>query len=82
VAIALLVGITGFMTPVAAGHYNKIRSAIGQKAPRDKTDAPPPVPLPPEQLELLLMAPTPWILVAVGGIGFAAILALMMFKPF
>ena len=82
VAIVLLVVITGLMTPVAAGHYNRVRSAIGQKLPRDKTDAPPPTPLPPDQLERLLMAPTPWILVAVGGIGFAAILLLMMFKPF
>jgi hypothetical protein len=82
VAIVLLVVITGLMTPVAAGHYNKVRSAIGQKLPRDKTDAPPPAPLPPDQLEPLLMASTPWILVAVGGIGFAAILLLMMFKPF
>jgi hypothetical protein len=70
------------MTPVAAGHYNKIRSAIGQKLPRDKTDGPPPAPLPPDQLEPLLMASTPWILAAFGGIGFAAILLLMMFKPF
>lgn len=82
VAIVLLVVITGLMTPVAAGHYNKIRSAIGQKLPRDKTEAPPPAPLPPDQLEPLLMASTPWILVAFGGIGFAVILLLMMFKPF
>jgi hypothetical protein len=47
-----------------------------------KTDAPPPAPVPPDQLERLLMAPTPWILVAVGGIGFGAILLLMMIKPF
>jgi hypothetical protein len=81
-AIVLLVVITGLMTPVAAGHYNKVRAAIGQKLPRDKTDAPPPAPLPPEQLEALLMASTPWILLAVGGVGFAVILFLMMFKPF
>lgn len=82
VAIGLLVVITGLMTPVAAGHYNKVRTAIGQKLPRDKSDTPAPAPLPPDQLEALLMAPTPWILVGVGGIGFAAILLLMMFKPF
>jgi hypothetical protein len=82
VAIGLLVVITGLMTPVAAGHYNKVRAAIGQKPPRDKSDAPPPSPLPPDQLEALLMASTPWILAAMGGIGFAAILLLMMFKPF
>ena len=62
--------------------YNKVRAAIGQKPPREKTDAPPPVPLPPEQLEPLLMASTPWILVTLGGIGFAAIVLLMVFKPF
>jgi hypothetical protein len=82
VAIGLLVVITGLMTPVAAGHYNKVRAAIGQRPPRDKSDAPPPAPLPRDQLEALLMAPTPWILAALGGVGFAAILLLMMLKPF
>lgn len=82
VSIVLLVVITGLMTPVAAGHYNKVRAAIGQKAPRDKRDAPPPAPLPIEQLEPLLMASTPWLLAAVGGIGFAAIVLLMVLKPF
>jgi hypothetical protein len=82
VSLGLLVVITVLMTPVGAGHYNKVRAAIGQKPPRDKSDAPAPAPLPPEQLESLLMAPTPWILVVVGGVGFAAIVLLMMFKPF
>jgi hypothetical protein len=82
VSIGLLVVITGLMTPVAAGHYNKVRAAIGQKPPREKVDVPPPTPLPPDQLEALLMAPTPWILAALGGIGFAAILLVMMLKPF
>ncbi len=82
IAIALLVVISGLMTPVGAGHYNKVRAAIGQKLPRDKSDTPPPAPLPPDQLEALLTASTPWLLVALGGIGFAAIVLLMMFKPF
>lgn len=82
VAIGLLVVITGLMTPIGAGHYNKVRAAIGQRLPRDKSDAPPPAPLPPDQLEALLMAPTPWVLTVLGGIGFAVILLLMMFKPF
>jgi len=81
-SIGLLVVVTGLMTPVAAGHYNKVRAAIGQKPPRDKSDAPPPAPLPIDQLEPLLIASTPWILVAVGGIGFAAIVLLMVLKPF
>jgi hypothetical protein len=81
-AIGLLVVITGTMTPIGAGHYNKVRTAIGQKLPRDKSDAPPAAPLPPDQLEALLMASTPWILTLIGGVGFAAILLLMLFKPF
>lgn len=81
-SIGLLVVITGLMTPVAAGHYNKVRAGIGQKPPRDKSDAPPPAPLPIDQLEPLLMASTPWILVVSGGIGFAAIVLLMVLKPF
>jgi hypothetical protein len=81
VALGLLVVITALMTPLAAGHYNKVRAAIGQKPPRDKSDTPPPAPLPADQLEQLLMASTPWILALLGGVGFATILLLMMFKP-
>ncbi len=82
VAIGLLVVITGLMTPIGAGQYNKVRAAIGQRPPRDKSDAPPPAPLPADQLEALLMSPTPWILTVLGGVGFAVIVLLMMFKPF
>lgn len=82
VSLALLVLITGLMTPLGGMHYNKVRAAIGQKSPRDKSDAPPPDPLPADQLERLLVAPHPWILAAVGGVGFAVIVALMVLKPF
>lgn len=82
VSLALLVVITGIMTPFGAMHYNKVREAIGQKLPRDKSDAPPPEPLPADQLERLLVAPHPWILAGVGGVGFATIVALMVLKPF
>lgn len=54
------IGLTGLVTAVAAGHDNKIRFAIAQKLPRDKTDAPAPSPLAPDQLQALLMASTPW----------------------
>jgi hypothetical protein len=82
VSLGLLVVITGLMTPIGAGHYNRVRAAIGQKLPRDKSDAPPPAPLPADQLEALLMAPTPWTLTVLGGVGFAVIVLLMVFKPF
>lgn len=82
VALVLLVLIAGLMTPLGTGYYNKVRAAIGQKPPRDKSDTPVPAPLPPEELEPLLMSPRPWVLVVLGGIGFAAILLLMLFKPF
>ena len=81
-SIVLLVVVTGLMTPFAALHYNKVRAGVGQKAPRDKSDAPPPTPLPADQLEPLLLSPRPWQLAAVGGIGFALVVYLMVFKPF
>lgn len=81
-SLVLLVLITGLMTPLGGMHYNKVRAAIGQKAPRDKSDAPPPAPLPADQLELLLLARRPWLLTAIGGTGFALIVYLMVFKPF
>jgi len=81
-SLVLLVVISGLMTPLGGMHYNKVRVAIGQKAPRDKTDAPPPMPLPADQLERLLVSPRPWQLAALGGIGFAVIVLLMLFKPF
>ena len=81
-SIVLLVVVTGLMTPFAAMHYNKVRAAVGQKAPRDKSDAPPPTPLPADQLEPLLLSPRPWQVAAVGGIGFALIVYLMVVKPF
>jgi hypothetical protein len=81
-SIVLLIMVTGLMTPFAAQHYNKVRAAVGQKAPRDRSDVPPPPPLPLEQLEPLLMSPRPWQLAAVGGIGFALIVYLMVVKPF
>jgi hypothetical protein len=81
-SLVLLVVITGLMTPLGGMHYNKVRAAIGQKAPRDKTDAPPPMPLPADQLERLLVSPRPWQLAGLGGIGFALIVYLMVFKPF
>lgn len=81
-SLGLLVVITGLMTPLGGMHYNKVRAAIGQKSPRDKSDAPPPDPLPADQLDQLLLSPRPWILAAVGGVGFAMIVALMLLKPF
>jgi hypothetical protein len=82
VALALLILIAGLMTPLGAGYYNQVRAAIGQKPPRDKSDTPAPAPLPVDQLEALLVSRRPWFLVVLGGIGFAAILLLMLFKPF
>jgi hypothetical protein len=82
ISIVLLIVITGLMTPLGALHYNTVRAAVGQKAPRDKSDAPPPTPLPADLLEPLLLSPRPWQLAAVGGIGFVLIVYLMIFKPF
>jgi uncharacterized membrane protein len=81
-SIVLLVVLTGGMTPLVASHYNRVRHAVGIRGMGDKKDAPDPIPASPAELEALLAAPTPWIATAFGGIGFVAIVWLMMAKPF
>jgi hypothetical protein len=81
VSIGVLVVVTGLMTPFGAIHYSKVRAAIGMPNPRKK-DEPAPTPVPAAELDALLTSARPWILLGIGGVGFAAIIFLMRFKPF
>jgi len=82
VSLALLLLISGLMTPFGAIHYNRVRAAIGVRSPRAKATDPLPEPASAAELEALLIGPQPWILAGIGGGGFVLILALMHFKPF
>lgn len=80
ISIALLVVVTGLMTPFGAMHYGKVRAGVGMAKP--KPGEPAPEPASAAELDALLTSSRPWVLLAIGGIGFAAIVYLMMFKPF
>ena len=81
-AIGVLVLVIGAMYPMGSTHYANVRRAVGLKAYGDPKDAPPSEPLPPAELEKLLASNRPFALAAVGGIGLAIIIWLMVVKPF
>ena len=81
-AIGVLVVLLGFMYAVATPYYGQLRRAVGQKVYGDKKDAAPPEPIGAEELVARLDSPRPYWLAAVGGIGLAVILWLMVIKPF
>ena len=74
---------TGFaMTPLASGHFNAIRQALGQRTRQMKEADPDPVPLPMEQTIALAAGPRPVQVAAFGGTALLVLLWLMTFKPF
>jgi MFS family permease len=81
-SLGLLIGIAVFMYVVATPYYARLRKAVGQKAYGDKKDAPPPEPVGEAELAALLATPRAHILAGVGGLGLAAIVWLMVLKPF
>ena len=82
VSLVLLVGIGFAMTPLGIGHFNRIRVAIGQRTRDFKEGQPDPVPASDAELAAALSSRRPELLLAIGGVGFVAILWLMMFRPF
>jgi HAMP domain-containing protein len=81
-SLGLLIAVLAAMFAIAAPYYGRLRRAVGQKAQGDPKDAPPPDPLPAAEIAALLTSSRPFVLAAVGGIGLAAIIWLMMFQPF
>ena len=82
ISLVIFVVLTGYMTPRAAGWTRQVRHAIGVKAASDKKDAPDPTPASPEELDQILRSPRVFEVTAVGGIGLAVIIFLMILKPF
>jgi len=81
-AIVTLIVLAGLMTPLAAIPYNWVRAIVGLRAPLRRK----PLPAPPSNTDADLTAALDWIspipAAAVGMIGIAFLLWLMMFKPF
>ena len=82
VSLVLLVGIGFAMTPLGIGHFNRIRIALGQRTRDLKDGQPDPTPASDEALAAALASRRPELLLLIGGVGFVAILWLMMFRPF
>jgi hypothetical protein len=81
-SLGLLIAVLAVMFAVAVPYYGRLRRAVGQKTHSDPKDAPLPEPLPAAEVAALLTSARPFVLAAVGGIGLAIIIWLMMFQPF
>ncbi len=82
VSLVLLVVIGGLMTPLGIGHFNRIRTALGQRTRDLKEGDPDPVPASDADLAAILASRRPEQLLLIGGGGFILIVWLMMFRPF
>ncbi|HEY2916585.1 MAG TPA: DUF2269 family protein [Candidatus Limnocylindrales bacterium] len=82
VALVVFVGTGIAMTPLASGHFNAIRAALGQRTRAMKATDPDPVPLPIDQTIALAAGPRPMQVATFGGIALVVLLWLMTFKPF
>ena len=81
-ALVIFVGTGIAMTPMASGHFNAIRQALGQRTRQMKPGEPDPVALPIDQAIALAAGPRPMQVAAIGGIALLVLLWLMTFKPF
>jgi hypothetical protein len=82
ISLALLIVITGLMTPVGGMYFNRIRLAIGQRTRNLKPADPDPVPASDADLAAMLVSRAPENLLLLGAGGFLIILWLMKFRPF
>lgn len=80
-AIAVLVAVTVAMLAVASPFYERVRVAVGMPS-RGHERGPAPEPVGPAELAALLDSRRPEALAAIGGIGLAVLIWLMIFKPF
>jgi hypothetical protein len=80
-AIGVLIAVTVAMLAYAVPYYERVSIAVGRPSPRSRPEQPPP-PAPPEELAALLDSRRPEVITAIGGIGLALLVWLMLFKPF
>jgi Predicted integral membrane protein (DUF2269) len=80
-ALGILVVIVAVMYVVATPFYGRMRAAAGVPG-TEQTGARLQPPATPADLDALATSSRPIILALVGGVGLAAIIWLMLFKPF
>lgn len=81
ISIGLLVVIIAAMYAMASPYYNQLRRALGQKVYGDAKDAPPPEPLPADEVLTMLRSSRPFVVTAIGSVGLLLIIYLMVLKP-
>lgn len=75
--------VTGsLMTPLASGHFNAVRAALGQRTRMLNASDPDPVPRPIDDVIAMAQGPRPMQVAAIGGGALLVLLWLMTFKPF
>ncbi len=80
-AIGVLILVVAAMYAMATPYYKRLRTAVGIQS-RGSTEVASPEPMPSQYLAELLSSSVPIQLAAIGGIGLAVIIWLMIFKPF
>lgn len=78
-AIGVLVAVSVAMLAYAAPYYQRVREAVGQVG---RGRGPAPEPASPPELAGLLDSRRPEVIAAIGVVGLALILWLMVLKPF
>lgn len=81
-AIVVLLLLGGLMTPLATIPYNRIRAMLGLRTPMRRKQPPPAPSGTDEELSAALAKISPIPSAAVGFVGLAVLLWLMIFKPF
>lgn len=81
-SLVLFVVTGSLMTPLASGHFNAVRAALGQRTRLQKATEPDPVARPIDEVVALAQGPRPTQVAAIGGGALLLLLWLMTFKPF
>jgi hypothetical protein len=82
-AVVLLIVVVATMYAGPTRHFATLRNAVGIATPQqERKGLPPPEPLAEAEIARLLASPVPGVAAVVGFGGLAAILWLMLFKPF
>lgn len=80
-ALGLLVVMFVLMAVFGAYYFNQLRWALGMPVPESKQD-PPEEMASAEEIDEIALKGRPYLVTAIGVVGWALILWLMMFKPF
>jgi hypothetical protein len=82
VAIVVLIVVSGLMTPLAANPMTRVRQSLGMPSRADRKGEPPPAPGSDAEVAAVRARLRPAEVAAVGILGIAILVWLMVAKPF